>query len=431
MSSIFDALSESLRSSEPYRQLLAGARRADRLPVPAAAWVVDRLAEDLGGTPLVVVPRESDALAWCEAAELLGGEARFFPAPSLSPYQEADVSVGVRAREAVALDELFAGRLRAVVCTPRALTRRLPRPEAWRAAVREISVGDDLAMDSLARSLLRRGYRRVELVTDIGELAVRGGVLDCFAPGESMPLRLDFFGDRVDSIQRFDSEDQRSRASIDRARLLPLSLFSEDPARLPELGRALRESAGGALALPAAQRVEELERGVELPGWHRHLILLEETVGLPDLLTDPWCVAVEPTALDEELVHYWQRLGEEADARRSQGYLRSPRSCSKDRSRRLGAVEDLPVGDRRDGPPGRGLRRSPDGSLPRSASTVPERDRDRPPAGRAAASGGARGAARLVARLVERIGGRRRRRARAGGAAARVPAASRRRRDLR
>jgi transcription-repair coupling factor (superfamily II helicase) len=322
MSSPFDELSARLRASEPYRRLLAGSTRAERLPVPAAAWVVDLLAGDLGGTPLVLVPRESDALAWCEAAELFGAGARFFPAPSLTPYQEADVSVGVRAREAAAIDRLLGGSARALVCTPRALARRLPSARSWSESVVELAVGDEMPLEGLALALSARGYRRVELVTEVGDLALRGGVFDCFPPGEDLPLRLDFFGDTVDSIQRFDVEDQRSRESIERARLLPLALFPEGPEHMPALGRALREAAGAALTLPAAQRIEELEGGRPFPGWQRHLVLLaEETVGIEDLLTDPWCVAVDPRALSEEMEHYWAQLVEEAAARRRQGLL--------------------------------------------------------------------------------------------------------------
>ncbi|MDX1501035.1 MAG: hypothetical protein R3325_01650, partial [Thermoanaerobaculia bacterium] len=101
-------LSAALRASEPYRRLAAAAAvRAERLPVPAAAWVSRLLAEDRGRPLLVVAPSESDALSWREAARLFGYEAIHFPAPHLSPYQETEISLGVRAEEAVALAALF------------------------------------------------------------------------------------------------------------------------------------------------------------------------------------------------------------------------------------------------------------------------------------------------------------------------------------
>src|ERR1700719_4279289 len=118
---VWEELSRTLRSSAPYRALLPGRGEVVRLPVPAAAWVGDLLARDLGRPLVAVVPREADALTWLEAARLFsaasraggatpspgaGGEqaAVYFPAPSLTPYQEAEVSLQVRAQEAVALD---------------------------------------------------------------------------------------------------------------------------------------------------------------------------------------------------------------------------------------------------------------------------------------------------------------------------------------
>src|SRR5258708_14660949 len=111
-----EELSRTLRSSAPYRALLRGRAEVVRLPVPAAAWVGGLLARDLRRPLVAVVPREADALTWLEAARLFsggsggggesGGEeaAVYFPSPSLTPYQEAEVSLQVRAQESVAPD---------------------------------------------------------------------------------------------------------------------------------------------------------------------------------------------------------------------------------------------------------------------------------------------------------------------------------------
>ena len=73
---VWDALSQKLRLSPPYRALRERLGEAVRLPVPAAAWVGELLREDLGRRLLVLVPHESDALAWTEAARLLAGSQR-------------------------------------------------------------------------------------------------------------------------------------------------------------------------------------------------------------------------------------------------------------------------------------------------------------------------------------------------------------------
>src|SRR5579859_937379 len=108
---VWDSASLTLRTSAPYRALLGGVRDVVRLPVPAAAWVGGLLAHDLSRSLLVVVPREADALAWMEAARLFGGDEGivYFPAPSLTPYQETDASLQVRAQESAAVDGVLSG----------------------------------------------------------------------------------------------------------------------------------------------------------------------------------------------------------------------------------------------------------------------------------------------------------------------------------
>src|SRR5512134_333770 len=155
----WEDLSRTLRSSAPYKALLSGLGDVVRLPVPAAAWVGEMLGRDLRRPVLVIVPREADALAWIEAARLFGREEGvvYFPAPSLSPYQEAEASLLVRAQESVALDAVSSGRMTAVVATPRALFRRLPSREAFACSVLTIRPGEDQPIERLTEHLVRFG----------------------------------------------------------------------------------------------------------------------------------------------------------------------------------------------------------------------------------------------------------------------------------
>src|SRR5258707_5592550 len=106
---------------------------------------------------------------WMEAARLFAREgsedgAVYFPAPSLTPYQETETSLQVRAQESVALDCVTSGRAVTVVTTPRALFRRLPLVEAFRRAVLAVRPGEDYPIENLTRHLLRYGYKRTDLV---------------------------------------------------------------------------------------------------------------------------------------------------------------------------------------------------------------------------------------------------------------------------
>ncbi len=325
--------SQKLRASAPYRALAARLGDVVRLPAPAAAWVAELLAEDLGRPLLVVVPREADALAWLEAVQLFGqGRAVYFPAPSLTPYQETETSLLVRAQESVALDRIVTGAARTVVATPRALFRRLPARADFAAAALDVKPGDDLPIDELVRHLDRFGYHRTDLVYEIGEYAVRGGLVDFFPPGEDAPIRLDLFGDNIEAIRWFDAQSQRSEDTLDSIRILPLLLFPGGPEAAGKLADLLGSLGGDDLGPEAAERLAALRQSSGFPGWENYLPLLGvRTATLADTLAStarsaprPLILAVDPPALAAEVEHHAARLAADWSARRDHRRLAIP-----------------------------------------------------------------------------------------------------------
>ena len=141
-------------------------------------------------------------------------------------------------------DEVFGQRVRAtkamasdapprfVVAPIQALMQPVPRPEFLAAGTRTIRVGDTVAVEELAAWLMQRGMTRAEVVEEAGEFSLRGGILDVFPPDATDPVRVEFFGDDVESIRPFDSGSQRSLGrlnSIDLTTFPPL-----DPDRADE-----------------------------------------------------------------------------------------------------------------------------------------------------------------------------------------------------
>ena len=301
----------AIRASRPYRQLVEGVAAARRLPLPAAAWVSDLLAEDQGRQLLAVVPREADALAWVEAAALLGRGAEYLPAPSLTPYHEADPPLSVTAQEAQVLDRLRRGEVSTLVVTPRALFRRLPLTAALSAATLEIAPGEEHPVEMLVEHLTAYGYRRVDLVGEVGDYTVRGGVFDLFPPGAAAPLRLDLFGDSVESVRRFSPEDQRSQETVSRLRALPVSVFRAGPEQAEELAGVLAHRLGRDLGMDAAEKLAALRDRGQFTGWHHYLPLVADTAFLPELLSDPLIFAVDPPRLFEEIDRHASQLAAE------------------------------------------------------------------------------------------------------------------------
>ena len=317
----------ALRASAPFQALREAGGEVVRLPVPAAAWVLDLLASDLGHPLLVVVPHESDAYAWTEALRVLGGSeanrrAVYFPAPSLSPYHEAEISLLVRAEEALAVDRVVSRGVTTVITTPRALFRRLPTLELFESAVREVAVDEEHPIEELIDHLVRWGYHRSDLVFEVGQFAVRGGVFDLFPPGEPLPIRLDLFGDTIDAIQCFEPESQRSQESRERVRIRPLSLFPQGADEAQRLADRLSDLVGPGPSDAIVERLAALRQEGGFDGWQHLLPVMEDdTLGLQDLLPDALVVALDPTALADETRHHAELLAAERDDRANRSRL--------------------------------------------------------------------------------------------------------------
>jgi len=288
--------------------------------------VLDLLAERTARPVLVLLPHEGDALALLEAAELTGGAAAHFPAPPLSPYHEGEPSLPVRAQEAVALDLAGSGRVRLLLATPRALFRRLPRPEALAAATRCLARGERLDPGELSRHLLEHGYRRVDLVSEVGELAVRGGVVDLYPPGEPGPARLDLFGDEIESVRRFDPVTQRTVEELAAVRILPLAPFPEGPGAAAALADLLARLAGEEPGMEVAERLAALRGQGGFPGWEQALPLAAPaTASLADYLPpEALTVAVDLPALLAEARQHAARLAAEHAVRAGERRLAIP-----------------------------------------------------------------------------------------------------------
>ncbi len=338
LSGVWADLARTLRSSVPYRRLRDELGEVVRLPAGAAAWVGELLAADLGRPLLVVVPHEADALAWVEAVRLISGDDRalYFPAPSLTPYQEGGSSLPVRTQEVLALDRLLGAatdltNVTALLVTPRALFQRLPLAAELRRRTLQLAPGEDWPRELLVEHVTEAGYQRVDLVAQVGDAAVRGGVLDVWPPGEPLPLRLDLFGDTLETIRAFDPVSQRSGEALPSVRLLPLTLFDGGAQARAQLARSLAAQLqaqlepGRRLPMEAQERLHGLTQGVPFAGWEALLPLAAEaTTSLAELLPGSLPVVVDPPTLGEEIELFARRIEEDYEVRRAHGELTAP-----------------------------------------------------------------------------------------------------------
>ncbi len=317
-----------LRASAPYRQLLEaeGPVEVVRLPVPAAAWISGLLAKDRGHRILVLAPHEGDALAWLEATRTFTPSLKsiFFPAPALTPYQETELSLKVRRGEVEALAALAARDLDVVVTTPRALFQPLPDIESFTARVRRFTPGMELDLEALLAFFEAEGYHRADLVSEVGEFALRGGVLDCHPPGEDRPVRFDLFGDEIESIRSFDPHSQRSEEEVEEVAFLPLSVFPLALQDRENLAHHL-ENCGSRFGLSEHSKINGLHQGLTWPGWEALLPSIHQPwTSLVDLMDDFEIITVDPSTLQTEVEAYQARLTADYEVRASRGDLALP-----------------------------------------------------------------------------------------------------------
>ncbi|MGZ8502375.1 MAG: transcription-repair coupling factor, partial [Candidatus Limnocylindrales bacterium] len=199
------------------------------IPHGAKSYLAAALALTAGGERLVWIAR--DAEIGDRVAEELGawlGDADAVavlePRTALA-YERSELVADETAARVAALAAWRSGRARILVASVQALLQRTIGPADLPAAPRTLAPGARIGLDALLRELLDLGYQPTLEVAGRGEFARRGGIVDVFPPGESLPVRIDFFGDEVDSLRRFDPTDQRTVGPAPDATLLPASEF--------------------------------------------------------------------------------------------------------------------------------------------------------------------------------------------------------------
>lgn len=166
----------------------------------------------------------------------------YFPVREIVPVETYAQSREIQSQRVQVLDKVLRDQVPVVVSTPDALCRRLSLPESFKSLYIHIKTGQDLQREHLVEKLVRIGYERVEVVEIPGQFAVRGGIVDVFGITGHSPLRIDYFGDEIDTLRFFDPLSQRSREKADNVTLLPAVEFSLLPGEQGwEAGKAILE----------------------------------------------------------------------------------------------------------------------------------------------------------------------------------------------
>ena len=203
------------------------------------------------GVPVIHVARDDKRMEAMRAALAFfapGAAVLALPAWDCLPYDRISPNPEISAARMATLAALSQGLPGPFVLltTVNAATQRLPAREVIRGASFSARVGDRVDEARLKGFLARMGFSPVATVSEPGDFAVRGGIIDIYPPGPGGPVRLDFFGDTLDGARRFDPETQRTIEKLAAVDLAPVSEVILDDAAITRFRQAYRIEFGAA-----------------------------------------------------------------------------------------------------------------------------------------------------------------------------------------
>jgi transcription-repair coupling factor (superfamily II helicase) len=271
--------------TEPLQRVIRADKPLTLAGVPSGflPWLAADLARAAhgtggGGRAVAIVADEAAMRALAETAPLFAPEVEVLTLPGWDclPYDRASPALRVMAERLATLSALQAKREKPqlLVATASAATQRLLTAFRVRQLTRKIAEGERIEREALVDQLNALGYHRSDTVAEHGEYAVRGSLIDVFPAGEEQALRLDFFGDEIDSLRRFDPADQRSTDKAKAFTLMPASEALLDPENIKRFRSRYREKFGAtATQDPLYQALSE---GRRMAGMEHWLPLLED-----------------------------------------------------------------------------------------------------------------------------------------------------------
>jgi transcription-repair coupling factor (superfamily II helicase) len=322
----------------------AGRRRVSGLTATARALYLPYFVK-AGQAPAVVLVSDNKAAealhtAVIAACELTGAlrpdEVLRLPAHDVLPFENLSPHGEIQEQRAATLWKLASrggeSGVKLVIAPVEAACMRLFDRDYYAALALRLRVGEEYLPEMLVEHLLQVGYTRVDVVEMPGQVTIRGGILDVYGPEMERPVRVDFFGDEIESIRKFDPDTQRSSSGVDDVLLLPLTetpateqLLSAINARLTRSGRAGADLEGG-------ETPEELQTHVEgkatnatiFPGWEFYAAVAGAKSSLLELMGPQTRVFVEEPAMVSNQGERWWNKVEQRHERAGIGSLVGP-----------------------------------------------------------------------------------------------------------
>jgi transcription-repair coupling factor (superfamily II helicase) len=270
----------------------------------SGALVIAALSHEADGPIVVVLPNEKELDAFAADAVGFGiGSHVIFPAWDRLPEEvrSSDPVWGSRLRVVSAVEGKTVPKL--VVTTLPALLQPVPSRKSRSEASRTLSVGETLDVDAFLRWLIDQGFERVSTITSPGEVSFHGGILDVFSPDAADPVRIELFGDEIDSLRTFDVETQRKLRDLHEVTLTLVAPTTALPAIPSPLEGDWASGVDSDVDQPLPPRPLPRSGAAATGHWEGRTAHFLDAVP-----PNSWVVLFEPTELVETGRHYLERL---------------------------------------------------------------------------------------------------------------------------
>jgi len=318
-------------TDQAHQKLLAEVRRGSRvisisglISEPSRALALAALQRETGRSFAIVTQSNRDLETWERDLRFwyaaLSGvveedaekQVLLLPASESDPYAGSSPHAETLEQRALSLWRITRRSPNFVLLTSRALARKTVAPAVIERAGSVIKRDEDHSPEALVEKLIASGYVREDPVAAIGEFSIRGGILDVWSPSSEAPVRLDFFGDTVESIREFDPETQLSTTQLQVVEIAPmreLSVTSSDFRLWAEFARERWSDPRYHRSL--LDRTVFADEGEPFAGWEWLMpLVIERNSSVFDYLKDTIFVIDEPASIESYLADAYQILAE-------------------------------------------------------------------------------------------------------------------------